>query len=182
MKIFVHHIPVTNKKIQLKGNEEWLHNMIREDHHGELLSCEGELILHRREDLVQVKGNLTLVFERSCDVCGEAISLTLDQEVSLLYDAFPETQEEEEQTQQKRKEEETVLQEDELDIGWYDNGKLDLSAVLSEHITLNIEPIVQCSDANVKRLVAGTCQTIPVPADKKENKNTYNPFANLGDL
>jgi hypothetical protein len=177
MKILVHQILVQNKKISFSKDSSWAVNTLEEAIDGKAEHCEGELTLHRREDRVRVTGDVVLSAKRNCDICGGLIEITLSKELALLYDPQPEFEITLEGSTSK--EEELVLEENDLDLGWYEDGQLDLSIVLSEHIILNLSNIVQCSDENVKRLEAGKCQSIDSAKSEKEPKNTYKPFANL---
>lgn len=177
MKIFVHQIPVQNKMISFSKDSSWAVNALEKAADGKAGNCQGELTLHRREDRVRVTGDIDISAQRICDICGGLVEVTLPKNLALLYDPQPEFEINLEGASSK--EEELVLEENELDLGWYEDGQLDLSIVLSEHIILNLNNIVQCSNENVKRLEAGECQSIDSGKSQKEPKNTYKPFANL---
>ena len=137
--------------------------------------CQGDLILHRRDERVRVSGEVSLGVERECDICGSLVELRIPKAVLLTYEPLPEYDETSEGN--LKKEEEFLLEEDELDLGWYENGQLDLAVVLAEHVLLNLNHLVQCADENVHRLEPGECKTLERGRTKK-TQNTYKPFAN----
>jgi len=177
MKIFVHQIPVQNKLVSFFMENAWAVNALEEASNGKAKKCQGELVLHRRDERVRVSGDVELSVERTCDICGSSVELTIPKEVLLTYEPLPEYASSSEGA--SKKEEEFILEEEDLELGWYEHGQLDLAVVLGEHVVLNLNHLVQCADENVLRLEPGECKTLDREPMEKEPKNTYKPFANL---
>lgn len=177
MKVFIHQIPVQNKIISFSEENVWAVRSLEDAAGGTAKICKGNLILHRRDEYVRVSGEVNLCVERSCDICGSLVALTIPNKMLLTYEPLPEHEAASEG--KSKKEEEFILEEDELDLGWYEKGQLDLMVVLAEHIVLNLNHLVQCADENVQRLEPGECKTLERERGEKEPKNTYKPFANL---
>ena len=177
MKIFIHQIPVQNKIISFSLETPWATKAFEDASEGTARKCQGELVLHRRDERVRVSGEVELRAERSCDICGSLVEVSVPKSVLLVYDPLPEYSSPVEGA--TKKEEEFILEESDLELGWYEKGQLDVAIVLGEHVLLNLNHLIQCADDNVRRLEPGECQTPEKEPVEKEPKNTYKPFANL---
>ena len=118
MRIYVHQIPVSNKKLRFSLEHAWVQRAFEELKEGIAKKAEGELILHRRDEFVQVRGTVEIVLERSCDICGEAIEFKVPPEFELNYEPSPDAEEQAQYSTKAGREEDQFLNEEELDIGW----------------------------------------------------------------
>ncbi len=69
------------------------------------------------------------------------------------------------------------LQEDELDVGWFEGPGLDLAAVVSEQLALWLPDVVRCDSPGATRAVPGEC-ALPVQ-DPGPDLKRRNPFAGI---
>lgn len=74
-----------------------------------------------------------------CDRCTEDIVFRYDLETSLVYVPEP-------TAPPPGEDEEVELSEDELDVGWYTDGHLNLSDILSEAFALELPSRIVCDD------------------------------------
>ena len=127
----------------------------------------GELLVERRDTVARVTGAVRAVVSRVCERCGEPVELDLrtgDTELAYVpSDSAPAGAE-------------LRLGAADLDLGWYEAGRLDLAEVLSELLALELPSRISCHDvpacdARVERLLAGS------PAGASDS-----PFAALRDL
>ena len=72
-------------------------------------------------------------------------------------------------------EEEIELQRDDLDIGWYEDGKLDIKNVICEAIVLSFPSRIHCKMKFAQAPTTGDCYTPP----EKEERTLENMFADL---
>lgn len=95
-------------------------------------------------DRVSVRGEMTAALSIVCCRCAHAYSSDLDKAFDLDYWPDPEV---------SRENEEIELEYGDLDVGFYRDGVLDLSAVISEQIVLEIPMKPVCRE-NCKGLCA----------------------------
>ena len=76
--------------------------------------------------------------DATCDRCGEPTRLVADVDTALLYAPT--------ESEGLAFEGEIELDADELDVGWYTEGLIDLGEVLQEALTLALPARVVCAD------------------------------------
>jgi uncharacterized metal-binding protein YceD (DUF177 family) len=81
--------------------------------------------------------------ERACDRCTEPVQLALQVETPLSYLPLVPTEAPEKSADE---DEDELVEEEDLDVGWYTNGEIDLAAVLREALALALPVRVVCAD------------------------------------
>jgi uncharacterized metal-binding protein YceD (DUF177 family) len=100
-------------------------------------SLGGQLDVQRGEGrLVLITGSLQAAASAICDRCGDPTERAVDTEVALKY--LPHSDE---------IDPEFELGVDDLDLGWYRNGQLDLSDALREALALALPTRTLCLDS-----------------------------------
>jgi uncharacterized metal-binding protein YceD (DUF177 family) len=84
---------------------------------------------------VNAEGRIHAMAPATCDRCGETCDRVVDAHFELVY--LPHSDE---------LAAELELGADDLDIGWYRDGTLDLADVVREAIALSLAPRTTCSD------------------------------------
>jgi uncharacterized metal-binding protein YceD (DUF177 family) len=105
---------------------------------------------------IEVVARVTATAEHTCGRCTEPVVLAVDAEVPLTYVPAGEAAAEEDEP----------LSEDELDIGWYAAGELDLAQVVGEALALQLPARIACADvaacdARTDALLAAQAAKLP---------------------
>lgn len=138
------------------------------------VQLDGELLVRVQGAVVRVSGQVRAVAQRLCERCGEPVELALHaDETELAYipgDSSASAHE------QRPGASELRLGAADLDLGWYEGGRLDLAHVLSELLALELPSRIACydvpaCDARVERLLAAASPSVG-----------EGPFAALRDL
>ena len=184
-KIGAMRIPTRSMTITLDIDVEWVHQALLEAISGDWVSFQGEVTVQRIDERLDARVQLTYGVECPCEVCGALLRYSHCVDVELVYQPFtldprkskhikaPQTVKELDRISHQ-----VTLQEDQLDMGWYDNGELDLATVLTETLVLEHPSLLACDLSETERLEDGECVTFPTEGQK----NTHKPFANLPDL
>ncbi len=184
-KIAAMRIPTSQMVIPLSFDLKWLRGSVEDALEGEWKTCVGTLGLERLDERLEAVLNLEYSVECACEVCGAQIVYQNTIDTSLVYLPFtldprksrhvkvPKTVKDLERISHQ-----VTLEEDQLDMGFYDNDELDLSMVVTEGIVLARPSLLCCDLDTVQRLDDGDCVEFP----SEGQKNTYKPFANLPDL
>lgn len=133
-------------------------------------SATGALNVVAFGDQVRVNGTLTLTGTRPCDRCGNDMQVELVEPVELYY--VPGGSRDESPSRE--------LKADELDIGFYDGGAIDLAAVVEEHFALSMPSRLAC-DAPGTRVADGASCGASEP-DAENEKRVDPRFAVLAGL
>ena len=178
MKLFAHQIPVHGRTYLIKSDDNWVREEIEQALDGILLDCSAELTLSNHNTRVQVEGTQMTKIQLNCDVCAADVEVSFEGDLKLSY--LPANSPTPDLIPKNKKDLEKIndlisLEEEELDVGWYYDGVLDVGVVLTEYLLISKATIIQCKDENVRRIKAGECRSFP----NKGSKNTYNPFAGL---
>ena len=184
-KIGAMRIPTRSMTINLNIDVEWVQQALLEAISGDWVSFHGEVTLQRIDERLDARVQLIYGVECPCEVCGASLRYGHRVDVELMYQPFtldprrsrhikaPQTVKELDRISHQ-----VTLQEDQLDMGWYDNGELDLATVLTETLVLEHPSLLACDRPDTERLEDGECVTFPTEGQK----NTHKPFANLPDL
>lgn len=138
MRIPVESIPRTGRTITLGLGAEWSREAAAAALEVEASSLSGALELSPpKRGLVVVLARIEAGAACMCHRCGERFDLAVALDSQLRYAPIrPATGDEE-----------VELQEEELEIGWYDNDELDLGAIVQEAIALALPARYTCPDA-----------------------------------
>ena len=178
-------IPPRPSVYTLNPDVEWVRNALLEAISGDWISFDGTLTVQRMDERLDTSLVLHFAVECPCEVCGSTIRYAHSATVELVYQPFtldPRKSRHVKAPQSakdlERISHQVTLKEDQLDMGWYENGELNLATVLTEAIVLEHPTLLSCSHEQTERLEDGECITFPTEGQK----NTYKPFANLPDL
>jgi len=141
MRIVVDQLPSGGRQIDLALTEEWVRQAATTALDGAPTEIAGALDIQRASDrgLVTVTGTAAAWREATCDRCGEPCRQGAEVDVSLLY--APAARDDETFAGG-----EIELAASDLDVGWYDNGALELGDVLGEALALELPPRIRCAD------------------------------------
>jgi len=141
MRIVVDHLPAGGRQLPLVMSEEWVVEAATLALDGPPDDVGGELDIQRASDrgLVSVTGHATASRQATCDRCGEPCRHEVAVDVSLLY--APEARDDETFDGG-----EVELAADDLDVGWYENGAIQLGDVLGEALALGLASRIRCAD------------------------------------
>jgi len=166
-------IPVDNiseggLEATLVGSEPWIKAAAQLALDTAPSHLEGHVILFPVGDSVRIQGNLQVTFSTACDRCLSEVMLSFDDKIDLYYSPRP-----------KHQPDETIaLESGELDIGWFDNGEIDLSHIISEQLALWMPDRVRCDDDQVSRKdKSNSCIVIDHEGGPELEK--HSPFAGL---
>lgn len=124
---------------------------------------DGEITLQRLRERVEVCPNIVSSVQTHCESCGAEIVVEQSYVQSLVY--LPSNFDPRNKTNRlpksikelERISNQVGLDEDDLDIGWYDNGELNVAASITEMIVLNQPSLLHCGLEGVTRMDEGTC-------------------------
>ena len=102
---------------------------------------------------------------RPCDRCGADAPLTLQPEEVLSYQAI----------EHAPKDDERELSSEELDVGWFHDGVLDMADVLGELLVLSLPARVVCDDV----AACDAAMALPVEAEATTGHPAFAAFAAL---
>lgn len=141
MRIRVDAIPAAGRTHSATLEDDWARVAATEALEGTVRSLAVEMSIRPprgREVEAEVRAEAT--WDVTCDRCGIALVQAMKTEVSLRYlPAGTELAESDD-------EEGVELAEDELDLGWYEDGSLVLAGVLSEALALATPSRMLCED------------------------------------
>ena len=167
MNIAADTIPSEGLEITIDLDASWATQAAAHALEIEPTSLHGVVRVRRIADILKVQGSVRASAVRSCERCGEQVELVLDA-TDIELDYVP--------ADPDRGSGELRLGESDLDVGWYENGALELSQVLSEVLALELPTRVVCldptpCDERVAELLAQAAPGVET-----------SPFASLRDL
>jgi uncharacterized metal-binding protein YceD (DUF177 family) len=163
MKINIQQITEQGMKHSF-STEEWVVASMETGLGGKILEATVALHLDRFAKRVQVEVEYSFIGSCLCTRCAQNIEIAFSGEESLLYDPLVLEEAEEQE-----------LHEEDLEIGWYEDGKLDLPTVICEAVVLSLPSRIYCDLEIVRRKAKEGCYTPP----KQEERTLGNVFADL---
>ncbi len=136
MRIIGHKIPEDGQNITLDDAADWAQRAANDAMEGSVQAVAGHLSLQVRHERLYVTGELCPAGTVSCHRCGQSVEVAHTLAVDLRYIAA-----------EHKPEGSFELSTSELDMGWYDEGTLQLADVVSEVIALAIPMKILCEDA-----------------------------------
>ena len=165
MKIPVHLITEQGYKKSVDHTQEWFVQAVQEALEGEVLSAKADFSLEREEDRVTATISYNIQAKITCMRCAVDIEMHHQGSNVLLFEPMA----------TDLREEEREIQEEELEIGWYEEGKLDLINVTCEAIVLSLPMVMHCDLPFISKPNPDGCLVLEEPKD-----NTLeNLFADL---
>ena len=170
MRIVIETIPEDGVKLDVQLDQSWAGSVASTVLEATPQTLEGDLLVRMRGRMVQVRGAVEASGPRECERCGEPITLTLHTDVDLCYVPAED---------QPSGHGEVHLAPGDLDVGWFYEGALDMSDVLSEALALELPARIVCSDTTAcDRRVAELLES----ANRDTGAADDGPFAALRQL
>lgn len=126
---------------------------------------EYQINLERKKEQVNCYGNLVGTLSISCDRCGQILQFDVDEE--FTFKMVPETNPESQNCK------EILLDDEDLDIDFYRNDRIDWQDILEDQAILSLPIRNLCEEQGQP-----TCE-IPLNPQETKNLNVENPFASL---
>lgn len=166
LRVVVSGIPRPGLQVALDLRAPW----VREAAEGALGatpgSLSGELEVQAKGTRVNTRGWLEVAWSATCDRCGEPVDRALRADLDLGW--VPERDDHGAEVE---------LAADELDLGWYRDGEIDLGDVVREAVALELPPRIVCDDT------AGCdARTEALLRDEQAEPPTPSAFAALRDV
>lgn len=139
MEILVPDIPFEGLAINCSRDRAWFQRQVTDDllDHFSVESIVFDCFAHRMGQQVSIKGSLEIHCSTTCTRCLEAFSLVSREDFFYAMTPAP-----------SRKDEavEVELAPDELEIGFYDNDRIDLEPMIAEQALLQIPVKTICDE------------------------------------
>lgn len=174
MLLPLEHIPDRGLDLSLDPVPGWALAAASEAVEQPVEALHGALHVQRSGPLVEVTGQLEVEFAGLCDRCGDPTRFRLGGEVDLTYAPHDPSAPSERE-----------LQADDLDLGFYTHGVLDLATVVQEHLVLLLPPRLVCdAPPSAEPRTCPALSTAPEPdAAGAEPQPSIDPrFAALRNL
>ncbi len=155
MKIDLGSMPPQGHEEGIDARSLWATSAAAEVLEGDLKHLAGELRIRLRGDTALVTGSVAAGVERDCDRCGARLMLRIEGPVELEY--RPEFSEDEPARE---------LSAADMDLGFYEDGSLDLSEAVRDHLAVLLPLQVFCDQPETEPLGEGCSQEtngIPEP-------------------
>ncbi len=133
MKLTLDQIPEDGFQREIGLEDRWARAAAEVALEGAAVALSGALEVRRFKRDLAVSGTLRASAQRTCDRCGEAVVLTVEGPLELTY--VPDLSEAEGARE---------LAGGELELGFYEEGALDLALVIQEHLALQLPQQVTC--------------------------------------
>ncbi|MEL6343347.1 MAG: DUF177 domain-containing protein [Myxococcota bacterium] len=173
MKILVEDLPPDGRTVRADLKTHWAKKAAAAVFEVEPTTLSVDLTVERGEGRrVVVRGTASATLTGTCDRCLADVRLEIGGAVDLTYAPESETTSE--------SGDEVRLEEEELDLGWFDGLALDMGEVVSEQLSLWMPPRLLCEDPGVTRIQDGLC--LPIAYDDGPEVKRESPFASLANL
>lgn len=166
MRIVVAGIPRPGLEVIVDPAKDWVRDAATVALDAEPSSVGGQLDIQARGKKVEVRGDVNASAPATCDRCGTDFERSVQTELALAY--LPEGR--------GAFEAELELGADDLDVGWYRDGELDLGDVLREALALALPSRTICSDT------AGCDARTEALLESDAEEPVHPAFAALADL
>ncbi len=170
MLVVVEQIPEEGLDVRATLAQDWAREAAALALDGAADSLDFHLHLVQHLGHVRVTGDGRAAIPRTCARCGRPLRLVLSGAVDLSYSPATAAR-----VDGALAGEAVALDAEDLDIGWYEGGSLDLAQVLSEQLALWLPDRVRCDSPGVEP-PDGPCE---LPAQDPGPELRRNPFAGL---
>lgn len=137
MRLDVSHIDDVGVRVPVSSADAWAIAAANDALEGTQTEIEGHLHLRHEHGHLFVTGTIQASSSRACERCAEVTPIRVQTDVDLSY--VPSNREANEVV-------ENELKSDELNVGWYYDGWINVSDTLREVIALALPPRVVCED------------------------------------
>ena len=180
MDINVATIPPHGKNVGLSLSTDWTRQALFLATDGKCVSLNGNINLQRHGARITVTVSITAICVLQCGRCLTPLHVDISGTENLVYepDVSNPAPGITNFNQLGKIKEEIELTVDEMNVGWYNDGRLNLEQVLCEAGALLSPNRVFCNTEGVTRKAKGECVTFK----GDDEPLVYNPFANLEEL
>jgi uncharacterized metal-binding protein YceD (DUF177 family) len=166
LRLRIDELPAEGLSVELSDDLSWAVSAVSQVLEGPVSALGGTVLVLPVSGGVSVRGHASVVVLRSCDRCLAQLSHRLEGDMDLWFDSV-------------RLEGDTHvnLRQDELDVGFLDDGVLELGATLGEFFVLEAPTRLLCDDPAAERVEPGPCE---LPSRRPESEPRVDPrFAAL---
>ncbi len=154
MRLRIDELPEDGRFFELDMDTAWAVGAVSEAFEGTVHHLDGALRVRPIGQGVTVAGSAAVTVEQRCDRCLAAVRSSLEGRVDLYFD-----------NTRLEGDANVGLHQDELDVGFLDDGELDLGAALGEFFLLEAPTRVRCQDPGVERAEPGACELASAQPD-----------------
>lgn len=179
MEINVSTIPPHGKRIPLSLSVDWVCRSFEEGAEGKCTTLSGSILLENHQSRITVKVEFESTCVLECGRCLTPVRVQINGNQNLVYVPEVKTPSVNPNTKHANKvHEEIELSEDDMNLGWYEDGRINVEQVFCEAVSLSSPNRVFCSTKGVTRITKGEC----VSFKGDDEPLVYNPFANLDEM
>lgn len=168
VRIVVENIRSKGRQVRFSKADDWARDAAEKALDGQVSDLSGELDLQRRGQDVHVHAQAQATAKPPCHRCGRPVEVAVESEEQLLYKPAVAGREDDHHH-------EVELSDTDLDVGWYDDGALELSAVVAELLALAAPSRVLCEDV-------ASCEKASGLNEQQDEVEGNSAFAALKDL
>jgi len=147
MHLRLDEIPEEGLRVQLDMDCSWAVGAVSTALDGVVKELSGSLRVRPMASGIMVTGDASVLTEQHCDRCLATLLLRLGGDVDLYFEAG-----------RLEGDSSINLHQDELDVGFLDDGSLDLAAALGEFFLLEAPTRLRCEDPGVTQVEKGPCE------------------------
>jgi uncharacterized metal-binding protein YceD (DUF177 family) len=170
MKIRLDQIPTAGLEVELDGREKWALEAASEALEGQVSRVDARLDFRVIEKTILISGEAWAQVERGCDRCGSGLNARIGGPLELAY--IPGGKHQDMGSRE--------LANEDMDVGFYLHGNVELGAVLQEHFALTTPGRLACEALGVRLADGESCLA---PKSSPEPEKSVDPrFAALRGL
>lgn len=136
MRIDVGALADQARRVRAGLGDVWAREAARQSLEVEASALDVDLLVRQRQGACFVTGRVDAEAARTCHRCAEMVEVAIHEDIDLTY--VPSREDEAGA--------EVELEAGDLDLGWYEDGMLDVSVVLAEALVLALPSRILCGD------------------------------------
>lgn len=154
MRLRIDELPAEGLSVELSDDLSWAVSAVSQVLEGSVSTLGGRLRVLPVGQGVSVRGHASAVVLRACDRCLAQLRHHLEGDVDLWFD-----------TVRLEGDTNVNLHQDELDVGFLEDGALELGAALGEFFVLEAPTRLLCDDPATERVEPGPCELPTAASD-----------------
>lgn len=154
MRLHIDQILPEGLLVELDMDCTWAVQAVARSLDGEVRELDGSVRVRLMGTGATVQGHAGVLVDQRCDRCLTPLRLRIEGEVDLYFES-----------ERLEGDANVGLQPDDLDMGFLEEGLLDLGAALGEFFLLEVPPRLRCEDPGVTRVEPGACQLATAPLE-----------------
>jgi len=153
----VRRIPVTGIPLGIHSKTPGLSESIQEMLGCDLLEIDAPIRIQSNNGLLKLNGQLSVKLGLYCARCGCEIHWRNTSEMTMLYAPDPGGKNIRTEKQLEKIQMEVELENEDLDIGWYQDGRISILDAISEYLFMQLPSTIRCEMEGVSRMAEGEC-------------------------